>query len=83
MLQGSEVLEAVAAAMDEANTNGVRELYLFSKDIGSCFECMGWRSIDVRHAVNMLSSAQVRHYNDIGWYADERTFVLNLSGSDK
>jgi hypothetical protein len=63
--------------------NGVRELYLFSKDIGSSFECMGWRSIDVRHALNMHPSARVRHSNAIGWYADERTFVLNLSGSDK
>ena len=25
--------------MNEANRNGVRELYLFSKDPGSSFEC--------------------------------------------
>lgn len=66
----------VSCALLEAARLELRELYLFSKDTGGYFERLGWREVPVAEVAARLPQApQVRRYEQIGWYPDERAFV--------
>ncbi len=62
--------------IDFAKSHGLERLYLFSKDTGEYFLRLGWRAVSVASAADALRAApQVRRYERVGWYADERAFV--------
>lgn len=66
----------VTCALLEASRLGLRDVYLFSKDTGEYFERLGWREVAVAEVAARLPQApQVRRYEEIGWYPDERAFV--------
>lgn len=66
----------VRSALLEAARLGLRDVYLFSKDTGGYFERLGWREVPVAQVIARLPQApQVRRYQEIGWYPDERAFV--------
>lgn len=66
----------IGSALLEATRLGLRDVYLFSKDTGGYFERLGWREVPVAQAAARLPQApQVRRYEEIGWYPDERAFV--------
>jgi len=59
-----------------AKSQGLERLYLFSKDTGSYFLGLGWSEVPVAEAAAALQKApQVRRYERVGWYPDERAFV--------
>jgi amino-acid N-acetyltransferase len=62
-----------------ARSQGIDQLYLFSKDTGSYFLKLGWMEVSVKSAAAVLKTTpQVRRYERLGWYADERAFVQPL-----
>ena len=66
----------VACALLEAARLGLQDVYLFSKDTGGYFERLGWREVPVAEAAARLPRVpQVRRYEEIGWYPNERAFV--------
>lgn len=66
----------IRSALLEATRLGLRDVYLFSKDTSGYFERLGWREVPVAQAAARLPQApQVRRYEEIGWYPDERAFV--------
>lgn len=66
----------VSRALLEATRLELRDVYLFSKDTGGYFERLGWREVPVAEVAARLPRApQVRRYEEIGWYPDERAFV--------
>lgn len=70
----------VACALLEAARLNLPDVYLFSKDTGSYFERLGWREVSVGGVAARLHQApQVRRYQEIGWYPDERAFVRSVN----
>jgi N-acetylglutamate synthase-like GNAT family acetyltransferase len=66
----------VSRALLEASRLDLRDVYLFSKDTGEYFQRLGWREVPVAEVAARLPDApQVRRYEEIGWYPDERAFV--------
>ena len=66
----------VRCALREAFHLDLRDVYLFSKDSGTYFERLGWCEVSVGEVAARLPRApQVRRYEQIGWYPDERAFV--------
>lgn len=71
----------VSRALLEATRLDLRDVYLFSKDTGGYFERLGWREVPVAEvAVRLPQAPQVRRYDKVGWYPDERAFVRRASG---
>jgi len=79
--RGNRIAERlVSRALLEAARLGLRDVYLFSKDTGGYFERLGWREVTVAEVAARLPEApQVRRYEAIGWYPDERAFVRNAA----
>ena len=74
----------VAHLLDEAQRLEVEDVYLFSKEAGSFFELLGWSEISVEAVATVLALApQVRHYEQIGWYEDERAFSKTVPGAER
>ncbi len=70
----------VGAALSEATRRDLQHVYLFSKDTGGYFERLGWREVPVAEVAARLPQApQVRRYEEIGWYPDERAFVRSAA----
>jgi N-acetylglutamate synthase-like GNAT family acetyltransferase len=66
----------VSTALAEAARLDLGSLYRFSNDTGEYFESLGWRQVPVAEVASRLPRApQVRRYEQIGWYPDERAFV--------
>lgn len=66
----------VGCALLEATLLDLPDVYLFSKDTGGYFERLGWHEVPVAEVAARLPRApQVRRYEEIGWYPDERAFV--------
>ena len=78
--RGKNIAERlVSSALTEAARLGLWDIYLFSKDSGAYFERLGWRRVPVAEVVTRLPEAhQVRGYEEIGWYPDERAFLRNI-----
>jgi N-acetylglutamate synthase-like GNAT family acetyltransferase len=73
-------LALIEGALRELHLRGTRALYLFSKDTGAFFENLGWLEVPVSEAANALRKApQVKRYDRIGWYSDERAFRRYLA----
>jgi hypothetical protein len=67
--------------MEKTAVLGIRDVYLFSKDTGAYFERLGWREVAVEEvAMRAANAPQVRRYNEIGWYPDERAFARRVEG---
>lgn len=63
-----------------ARERGLVALYAFSKDTGSFFERHDWEEVPVAEAADRLRGAhQVRRYDRLGWYEDERAFRFTLT----
>jgi N-acetylglutamate synthase-like GNAT family acetyltransferase len=75
--RGKSIAERlVGHALLEATRLELEDVYLFSKDTGGYFERLGWREVPVAEVAARLPRApQVRRYEEIGWYPDERAFV--------
>jgi len=75
--RGKSIAERlVGYALLEATRLDLEDVYLFSKDTGGYFERLGWREVPVAEVAARLPRApQVRRYEEIGWYPDERAFV--------
>lgn len=72
------LIEAVIA---EAEARAIHRIYLFSKDIGAFFETLGWREVPVEEASKIMQDApQVRRYDQVGWYPNERAFRRDVQG---
>lgn len=72
--------QLVGRALLEAARLDLPDVYLFSKDTGGYFERLGWREVPVREVAARLPQApQVRRYEEIGWYPDERAFVRSIT----
>ena len=70
----------VSCVLLEATHLDLRDVYLFSKDTGGYFERLGWREVPVAEVAARLPKApQVRRYEEIGWYPNERAFVRRAS----
>lgn len=70
----------VGLALGEATRLDLQHVYLFSKDTGGYFERLGWREVPVAEVAARLPQApQVRRYEEIGWYPDERAFVRSAA----
>ena len=66
----------IGQAVLEASRLELRDVYLLSKDTGGYFERLGWREVRVAEVAERLPQApQVRRYQEVGWYPDERAFV--------
>jgi N-acetylglutamate synthase-like GNAT family acetyltransferase len=69
----------VKEAMAYAKSQGIERLFLFSKDTGSFFLGLGWEEVSVEAAADLLQNTlQVKRYEEMGWYADERAFVRTI-----
>lgn len=65
----------VETAIAEAQARFIRRIYLFSKDTGRFFETLGWREVPVSEVAEIMQAApQVRRYEQVGWYPNERAF---------
>lgn len=75
--RGKSIAERlVGCALLEATRLDLEDVYLFSKDAGGYFERLGWREVPVAEvAARMPRAPQVRRYEEVGWYPDERAFV--------
>ncbi|WP_051695508.1 GNAT family N-acetyltransferase [Caulobacter sp. UNC358MFTsu5.1] len=63
-----------------ARMDAVERLFTFSKDTGDLFTAMGWRDVPLSKALPHIgNTAQVRHYDDVGWYPDERALSIDLA----
>ena len=70
----------ISRALTEATRLDLRAVYLFSKDTGAYFQRLGWREVPVGEVAARLPHVpQVRRYEEIGWYPDERAFVRTAS----
>lgn len=68
-------------ALLEAARLDLEHVYLLSKDTGGYFERMGWCEVPVAELAARLPDApQVRRYEEIGWYPNERAFVRSAAG---
>ena len=71
----------IKSALLEAVVLGLEHIYLLSKDTGGYFERMGWREVPVAQlAARLPDVPQVRRYEEIGWYPNERAFVRSATG---
>ena len=71
--------QLIERAVDEATRLDLPRVYLFSKDTGGYFERLGWREVPVSEVAARLPQApQVRRYQEIGWYPNERAFVRSV-----
>jgi len=71
--------DLIDGAIQELHRRSVRVLFLFSKDTGAYFENLGWVEVPVGEAADALRQApQVKRYDRVGWYVDERAFRLYL-----
>jgi N-acetylglutamate synthase-like GNAT family acetyltransferase len=62
-----------------AKSRELERLYLFSKDTGAYFLELGWIETSVKAAAAALQKApQVKRYERVGWYPNERAFVRPL-----
>ena len=69
----------VETAITEARVRSIHRIYLFSKDAGDFFERLGWREVPVTEVAQTMQVApQVRRYQRVGWYPDERAFRRDL-----
>jgi len=72
----------VEAALVEARARAIERIYLFSKDTGRFFEQMGWLPVPVEEASTIMCAApQVRRYQHVGWYPNERAFRRDLQSA--
>jgi N-acetylglutamate synthase-like GNAT family acetyltransferase len=70
----------IGGAIQALHRRGVRALFLFSKDTGAYFENLGWVEVPVSEAADALRQApQVKRYDRMGWYVNERAFRPHLS----
>ena len=70
----------IGCALQEAIRLDLKQVYLLSKDTGGYFERLGWREVAVAELAARLPQApQVRRYDEIGWYPDERAFVRSAA----
>lgn len=70
----------VDCALQEASRLDLQHVYLLSKDTGGYFERLGWREVPVAEVAARLPLApQVRRYEEIGWYPNERAFVRSAT----
>ena len=66
-------------ALDAARRYSITRIYLFSKDTGAFFESLGWKEVPVKETAEVMRAApQVKHYNRIGWYPEERAFRRDI-----
>lgn len=79
--RGKNIAERlIRHALLEATRLDLKDVYLFSKDTGGYFERLGWREVPVAEVAARLPAApQVRRYQEIGWYSDERAFVRSAT----
>jgi N-acetylglutamate synthase-like GNAT family acetyltransferase len=71
----------IDGAIRELNRRSVPVLFLFSKDTGAYFENLGWVEVPVGEAADALRQApQVKRYDRVGWYFNERAFRRSLTG---
>lgn len=71
----------IRTALLEAVGLDLKHVYLLSKDTGGYFERLGWREVPVTELAARLPEApQVRRYEEIGWYPNERAFVRAARG---
>lgn len=69
----------VETAITEAKVRSIDRIYLFSKDVGDFFERLGWREVPVAEVAQTMQVApQVRRYQHVGWYPNERAFRRDL-----
>lgn len=62
-----------------AQARGMQYLYLFSKDAGDYFLHLGWQAVAVPTAAAALRRVpQVKRYDRVGWYPDERAFFRSV-----
>lgn len=74
--------QLIERALLEATRLGLSHIYLFSKDTGGYFQRLGWHEVPVPEVAARLPQApQVRRYEEIGWYPDERAFVRKVIAS--
>ena len=72
--------QLIDCALQEASRLDLQQVYLLSKDTGGYFERLGWREVPVAEVAARLPLApQVRRYEEIGWYPDERAFVRSAT----
>ena len=78
--RGQGVARQLVGAVEAfAREQGIRHIYLFSKDSAAFFEGLGWTEIPVEEAARLLPEApQVIRYNAHGWYPNERAFCRDL-----
>jgi N-acetylglutamate synthase-like GNAT family acetyltransferase len=68
--------QLIHCALQEAIRLDLQHVYLLSKDTGGYFERLGWREVPVAELAARLPQApQVRRYDEVGWYPNERAFV--------
>lgn len=73
--------QLIGSALQEADSLDLPDVYLLSKDTGGYFERLGWREVPVAELAARLPLApQVRRYEEIGWYPNERAFVRSAAG---
>jgi N-acetylglutamate synthase-like GNAT family acetyltransferase len=71
----------IDGAIRELHRRSVPVLFLFSKDTGAYFENLGWVEVPVGEAADALRQApQVKRYDRVGWYFNERAFRRSLTG---
>lgn len=71
----------IDCALQEAIRLDLPDVYLLSKDTGGYFERLGWREVPVAELAARLPLApQVRRYDEIGWYPNERALVRSAAG---
>lgn len=71
--------QLIERALLEAIRLDLSHMYLFSKDTGGYFQRLGWHEVPVPEVAARLQQApQVRRYQEMGWYPDERAFVRNV-----
>lgn len=72
--------QLVHSALREAIRLDLQLVYLLSKDTGGYFERLGWREVPVAELAARLPQApQVRRYDEVGWYPNERAFVRSAA----
>jgi len=78
--RGKNIAERlIRGALLEAAHRGLQDVYLLSKDTGEYFERLGWSEVPVAEVAARLPQApQVRRYDEIGWYPNERAFVRSV-----
>lgn len=72
--------QLIHSALQQAIRLDLQRVYLLSKDTGGYFERLGWREVPVAELAARLPQApQVRRYDEVGWYPNERAFVRSAA----